>query len=347
MVKTYKKSYTTIELFAWAWWLALWMEKSWFHHLLLNDINKYAADTLKLNRKNWNVLCKDISDINFYTYNWKVDLLTWWFPCQTFSYAWNRMWFNDVRWTMFFQYARAVKEIEPKVLLFENVKWLVSHDKWKTLTSIIQVLEGLWYFIFDYKILNALNYWVPQKRQRIIVVWIKKEYKNKFSYLYPSELKYKFNLKDALKSWKLYKHDVPLSDWQKYPPAKKTVLWMIPPWGCWRDLPLKIQKEYMKKSFYLWWGKTWIARRISWSEPSLTLTCSPAQKQTERCHPDEVRPFTVREYARIQTFPDDWIFSGSISQQYKQIWNAVPVNLSYHLWISLKKLLDDIYDADI
>ena len=87
-----------------------------------------------------------------------------------------------------------------------------------------------------------------------------------------------------------------------------------------------------------------MARRISWDEPCLTLTCSPAQRQTERCHPDETRPFTVREYARIQTFPDEWIFKGSVSQQYKQIGNAVPVNLSYHIGLSLKNLLDDIYN---
>jgi DNA (cytosine-5)-methyltransferase 1 len=71
--------------------------------------------------------------------------------------------------------------------------------------------------------------------------------------------------------------------------------------------------------FILGGGKTGIARRIGWDEPCLTLTCSPAQKQTERCHPEETRPFTVREYARIQTFPDEWEFEGSIAQQYKQI----------------------------
>ena len=84
-------------------------------------------------------------------------------------------------------------------------------------------------------------------------------------------------------------------------------------------MPLDIQKEYMQKSFYLGGGKTGMARRIGWDEPCLTLTCSRAQKQTERCHPDETRPFTVREYARIQTFPDNWEFEGSVSQQYKQM----------------------------
>ena len=99
----------------------------------------------------------------------------------------------------------------------------------------------------------------------------------------------------------------------------------------------------MGKSFYLGGGKTGIARRIGWDEPSLTLTCSPAQKQTERCHPEETRPFTVREYARIQTFPDDWKFMGSISQQYKQIGNAVPCNLGREIGYSIIKFLNTHY----
>ena len=85
-----------------------------------------------------------------------------------------------------------------------------------------------------------------------------------------------------------------------------------------------------------------MARRLSMDEPSLTLTCTPAQKQTERCHPTETRPLTVREYARIQTFPDQWQFEGSLTSQYKQIGNAVPVNLAYAIGRSLVRLLNDI-----
>lgn len=118
---------------------------------------------------------------------------------------------------------------------------------------------------------------------------------------------------------------------------------MIPPGGYWRELPLDIQKEYMKGSFHLSGGKTGMARRISWDEPCLTLTCAPAQKQTERCHPDETRPFTVREYARIQTFPDDWIFEGSMTSQYKQIGNAVPVNFAEEIGKSVVKTLNAYY----
>ena len=87
-----------------------------------------------------------------------------------------------------------------------------------------------------------------------------------------------------------------------------------------------------------------MARRISWDEPSLTLTTSPSQKQTERCHPDETRPFTVREYARIQTFPDDWEFIGGVGSKYKQIGNAVPVNFANHLGRAITSALSSASD---
>jgi DNA (cytosine-5)-methyltransferase 1 len=101
----------------------------------------------------------------------------------------------------------------------------------------------------------------------------------------------------------------------------------------------------MGASYFLGGGKTGMARRLSWGEPSLTLTCNPAQKQTERGHPKENRPLNVREYARIQTFPDLWTFSGSVSSQYKQIGNAVPVNLGYHIGRCLIGLLEGSFDA--
>ena len=98
----------------------------------------------------------------------------------------------------------------------------------------------------------------------------------------------------------------------------------------------------MKGSYELGGGKTGMARRLAMDEPSLTLTCAPAQKQTERCHPIETRPLTVREYARIQTFPDDWHFEGTLSAQYKQIGNAVPVNLAWAIGRSLIRLLNSL-----
>lgn len=162
------------------------------------------------------------------------------------------------------------------------------------------------------------------------------------NFQWPSPYKRVMTLKDALKKGDLYKCDVPASAGHRYPPRKEEILKLVPQGGYWRDLPDELQQEYMQASYFLGGGKTGIARRLSWDLPSLTLTCSPAQKQTERCHPEETRPLTVREYARIQTFPDDWFFSGPISSQYKQIGNAVPVNLAYAIGRSIVSLLNNI-----
>ena len=140
----------------------------------------------------------------------------------------------------------------------------------------------------------------------------------------------------------MYDCDVPKSEGQQYPQKKKEIMELVPMGGNWKDLPEDIQKDYMKGSLNLEGGKTGIARRLSLDEPSLTLTCAPAMKQTERCHPLETRPLSVREYARIQTFPDEWEFCGNITEKYKQIGNAVPVNLAYAIGRSLIRLFNDI-----
>ncbi|MFW3383489.1 DNA (cytosine-5-)-methyltransferase [Aliarcobacter butzleri] len=337
-----KIKYKSIELFAGAGGLALGLEKAGIEHVLLNEIDKFAVETLVKNRPNWNIERGDIKNIDFSSYNGNIDLLTGGFPCQAFSYAGKKLGFEDIRGTLFFEFARALKETDAPVFLAENVRGLLSHEKGKTLQIMLDVLDELGYHVFEPKVLKSIYYKVPQKRERLIIVGMKKIYLGKATYKYPEPYKKIYTLKDALRKGELYDCDVPKSVGQKYPKRKKEILDLVPPGGYWRDLPIDIQKEYMQKSFYLGGGKTGMARRISWDEPCLTLTCSPAQKQTERCHPDETRPFEVREYARIQTFPDEWKFEGSQTQQYKQIGNAVPVNLAQEIGYSIIKLLDDI-----
>lgn len=193
--------------------------------------------------------------------------------------------------------------------------------------------------------MKAVFYKVPQKRERLFLIGVRKDLASNVTFNWPSPYTRVMTLKDALKAGSLYPLDVPPSDGQKYPEWKYKVLSLVPPGGYWKDLPNELQREYMKKSYFLGGGKTGMARRLSWHEPSLTLTCSPAQKQTERCHPDETRPLTVREYARIQTFPDEWQFSGSLASQYRQIGNAVPVNLAHAVGRSLVVLLNQIYSS--
>ena len=339
------KTYTSIELFAGAGGMALGMEKAGFSHILLNDFDRYATETLKKNRPEWNVIHGDVAKIDFTPYK-GIALLTGGFPCQTFSYAGKKMGMEDTRGTLFYEFARALKESEPKVFLAENVKGLKSHDDGRTLQIMVDVFESMGYDVLEPTVLKAIHYRVPQKRERIFIVGIKKEFTSRVKFIWPKADEKIYTLTDALKKGELYDSDVVVSEGQLYPEKKKDVLDLVPAGGYWRDLPLELQKKYMMKSFYLGGGKTGIARRISWDEPCLTLTCSPAQKQTERCHPDETRPFQVREYARIQTFPDDWSFAGSMTNQYKQIGNAVPMNLAYALGLSLITLLDDILELE-
>jgi DNA (cytosine-5)-methyltransferase 1 len=218
----------------------------------------------------------------------------------------------------------------PRIAIGENVRGLSSHDSGKTLSVMIDILKDLGYKV-AYHILRSQYLDVPQKRERLVILAVRKDMDS--SIIFPKEKDYTISLREALAG-------CPKSPGQQYSAYKKNIMSLIAPGGYWRDLPLNLQREYMGASFHMSGGKTGMARRLSWDEPSLTLTCNPAQKQTERCHPELTRPLTVREYARIQTFPDNWQFAGSISSQYKQIGNAVPVNLGYHIGRCAIAILD-------
>lgn len=336
------RPYTSIELFAGAGGLALGMSKAGFKHVLLNEIDHDACQTLVMNRPEWHVAEGDIHRLDFKKYHGQIDLLTGGFPCQAFSYAGNKGGFEDTRGTLFFELARAVKEVQPKVFMCENVKGLASHDGGRTLKVIKQAIDDLGYKLVEPRVLQAIKYQVPQKRERLILVAIRKDLASRVEFRWPSPYRRIMTMRDALFAGELFPTDVPQSPGQQYPEKKRRVLEMVPMGGYWRDLPVEVQKEYMGGSYELEGGKTGMARRLSLDEPSLTLTCSPAQKQTERCHPTETRPLTVREYARIQTFPDDWQFAGRMASQYKQIGNAVPVNLAWAIGRALVRLLNDI-----
>ncbi|MDE6097187.1 MAG: DNA (cytosine-5-)-methyltransferase [Muribaculaceae bacterium] len=337
-----RRTFTSIELFAGGGGLALGIHKAGFKHLLLNEFDKNACATLLKNMPDWNVVQDDIHNIDFTPYFGKVDLLTGGFPCQAFSYAGKRLGFEETRGTLFFELARAVKEIQPKVFMAENVKGLLEHDSGRTIETIKSVISELGYTLIEPRVLRAILYNVPQKRERLILIAIRNDIAPFVNFKWPSVCGDIRTLRDAFFSGELYDCDVPKSEGQTYPASKERVMKLVPEGGDWRDLPEKIAKEYMKGSYLLGGGKTGMARRLSMDEASLTLTCSPAQKQTERCHPIETRPLTVREYARIQTFPDNWQFCGSLSAKYKQIGNAVPVNLAWAIGRAVMRLFNQI-----
>ncbi|WP_462267169.1 DNA (cytosine-5-)-methyltransferase [Mucilaginibacter sp.] len=330
--------YTVVELFAGAGGLAIGLEQAGLKCIALNEIDHWAAETLRTNRPQWNVIEEDIRKVSFSHLKGKVDVITGGFPCQAFSYAGKKLGLMDARGTLFYEFARVVQETKPSICIGENVRGLFNHDSGKTLKGMISILDEIGYRVLEPRVLKAIHYNVPQKRERLILVGVRKDLDINFEYPNPSSKIY--TLKDALLAGELFDCDAPMSHGAKYPNSKTKILDLVPPGGYWRNLSIELQREYMQKSFYLGGGKTGIARRISWDEPCLTLTCSPAQKQTERCHPEQTRPFTVREYARIQTFPDNWQFAGSISQQYKQIGNAVPVNLAKAVGASIVNFLN-------
>ena len=339
-----RRQFTSVELFAGAGGLALGMSQAGFRHLLLNEFDADACDTLRMNRPDWNVIQDDIHNVDFTGLRGKVDMLTGGFPCQAFSYAGKQGGFKDTRGTLFFELARAVKEIQPAVFVAENVKGLLSHNSGRTFDTICNVISELGYTLLSYKVMRAIMYAVPQKRERLIMVAVRNDIAPFAEFEWPSPYYRVLTLRDAFYEGVLYEQNVPYSDGQKYPEKKREVMEMVPMGGDWRDLPVEMQKEYMGGSFYLGGGKTGMARRLSLDEPSLTLTCAPAQKQTERCHPTETRPLSIREYARIQTFPDNWKFAGKVSSQYKQIGNAVPVNMAAAVGRSVVRMLNDLVD---
>lgn len=322
--------FKSIELFAGGGGMALGLERAGFWHIGLIEIDKSSTKTLLANRPDWNVVCDDISQISSYDLESKfnikskeLDLLSGGAPCQSFSYAGKRLGLEDARGTLFYHYALFLNKLQPKMFLFENVKGLLTHDGGKTFKIICGIFEQQGYFV-QYKILNALDYNVAQKRERLIIVGIREDLQDRVFFNFPKKYDKKLVLRDILQN-------VPKSECAKYSKKKEEIFALVPQGGYWRDIDPNIAKDYMKSCWNMGGGRTGILRRLSLDEPSLTVLTTPQMKQTDRCHPLENRPFSIRENARIQSFPDEWCFCGSVAEQYKQIGNAVPVNLAYEI----------------
>mgnify|MGYP002964365128 FL=1 len=336
-------AFTTIELFAGAGGLALGIEKAGFEPLGLIEFDKDAAESLKTNRPNWRVIHDDIANIScldledyFGIKKGDLDLLSGGAPCQAFSYAGKRLGLEDARGTLFYHYAIFLEKLQPKMFLFENVRGLLTHDHGKTYQTMLEIFENAGYDI-QKQVLNAWDYGVAQKRERLITIGIRKDLKEKITFEFPEAHDYKPVLRDILEN-------VPESVGVPYGENKRKLFELVPAGGYWRDIDPELAKAYMKSCWDMEGGRTGILRRLSMDEPSLTVLTSPSQKQTERCHPLEARPFTVRENARCQSFPDSWEFCGKVMSQYKQVGNAVPVNLGYEVANMIYEALEGAED---
>ena len=305
--------------------------KAGFKPLLLIDNDKNCCETLRYNHEEYKdiVKCGSFLDIDYNAYN-DVDMMMGGVPCQSFSQAGKRKGLDDKRGNLLVEFLKIINKAKPKMFLIENVKGLLTHKKGETFKSLIMPDN----YDVTFKVLNSNDYDVPQKRERLILIGKYNINNGDIEYKFPDKIEYKPVLQDVL-------INVPPSVGYKYAERKREIMDMVCEGGCWINLPIDIQKEYMKKSFFSGGGKRGIARRLAMNKPSLTIMTSPCQKQTERCHPSETRPLNIRESARIQTFPDNYNFIGSISSQYKQIGNAVPVNMAYYLANSILLTLDN------
>ena len=320
-----------IELCAGCGGLSSGLIKSGFNPILLNDNNKDCCLTLKENHKDVEIIHNDITKIDYTPYINSIDLLCAGCPCQSFSYAGKKKGLDDPRGDLLFKFIDIINIIKPKTFLIENVKGLITHNKGETFKLIINKLNENENYNIYYKCLDASKYEVPQKRERLFIIGVNNKIEKIFEF--PKESINSKILMDVLLN-------VPESQGSKYSKEKIELFKLIKQGECWVNLPQELQIKYLGKSYYSKGGKRGILYRLSLNKPSLTLLCSPSQKQTERCHPLEERPLTIREYARIQTFNDEYKFIGSITSQYKQIGNAIPVELGKKIGEEILKLFD-------
>jgi len=264
----------------------------------------------------------------------KCDVITAGFPCQPFSNAGNRKGVHDSRGMLYKECLRIIETSQPKVILFENVRGLLSTkyiDGRKLADVIVEDLSGLNQTGYDveYKLVNAADYGVPQNRYRVFFIGIRKDLNINFTF---PEKRAKKNL--TLENILDIPSDIPNQvDWQLSPQALEMIKF-IPEGGSWKDVPYENlaprfkrirdnMKKYRSPNFY---------RRFSRKEISGTMTASAQPENCGIIHPTKNRRFTIREVARIQTFPDSFLFIDEsprdITAMYKVIGNAVPVTLA-------------------
>ena len=257
-------------------------------------------------------------------------------PCQPFSTAGRRLGVNDPRGSLFKDFVRMINTIRPRFFVMENVKGLMSsllrddsgHSTTERVLDIILDEFRKVNYKTVYGVLDAVNYGVPQFRERFVLIG-SRDNENIFL---PAPTHFHIH-QSAEYRWKTLGQTI--KDLEDYPgecaefsESRLKYLRMIPEGGNWKNLPNSVIEEAMGGAFKSGGGKVGFFRRLSYAQPSPTLVTSPVQKATMMCHPTKDRPLSVAEYKRIQQFPESWIITGTLTEKYRQIGNAVPVGLA-------------------
>lgn len=287
-----------------------------------------------------------------------VDLVVGGPPCQAFSTAGRRGTVQDPRGTLLWEYLRFIEVIRPRFFVMENVRGLLSaalrhrpiaDRKGKPLepdevpgsvvrlfADDLQNISGGPYHMDCFEV-NAVNYGAPQLRERAIFIG------NRFDTAVdfpdpthgpqsPDNVRTLFEEPRSLKPWQTLGDAIghisdPGDVTMDFSPRKKSFLRMVPPGSNWRSLPEEQQRESMGRAWFAKGGRSGWWRRLSYDLPCPTLVTMPNHASTSLCHPTDVRALSLREYAAIQEFPQNWEFCGTAQQQYAQVGNAVPVRL--------------------
>lgn len=365
-----------ISLFAGAGGFDLGMELAGFQTVSVVEIDPDAVKTIAINRPLLaeSAVPRDIRNIDAKTLLLEcgkalkmaiilkcgeVDLITGGPPCQPFSTAGKRGSILDPRGSLFMDFIRLVREIQPRFFVMENVRGLLSapvrhrpHNQRSldcapleaaeragaALNVVLEEMKGIGYEVV-YGLLNAADYGVPQTRERVIFIGSRDGEKISLPLATHSETG-----AGGLQKWRTFKDAVMALDDQvpefvSYSEGRLKYLRLLKAGQNWRNLPDELKAEAMGGAYNSGGGKVGFYRRLSWDKPAPTITTSPHQKATDMCHPEELRPLSVRECARVQTFPDDWVFYGSVVSKYRQIGNAVPVVFAKAIGDYLGKLV--------
>lgn len=335
-ISTKNKKPTVMALFAGCGGLDLGFTQAGFEIVYANDIDKAVKETYEAN-----LGPIEIADIRFVDKNKLpyADVIVAGIPCQPFSNAGNRGSMNDIRGNMFSEVIEILKIKKPKIVLFENVRGFLSAKDDRGITMPDRVKADLKKngYNFYYKLLNSSDYEVPQNRNRVVMIGVRKDIDKGFEFPSPISNKKSLTVGHVIgKSLpKGEKHEV----WDLSPQSDK-IISFIPEGGSWKNVPkkhlperlLKIRNDmqkYRSPNFY---------RRFSRDEIVGTITAAATPENSGILHPLEDRRYSVREIARFQSFPDTFKFVGlSTRAKYKMIGNAVPVNLGKHIAIALKK----------
>ena len=257
-------------------------------------------------------------------------------PCQPFSTAGKRLGINDPRGSLFKEFVRMIDTIRPRFFIMENVKGLMSSflkdEKGKSTTTKVLDIVLDEFRKLNYKtvygVLDAVNYGVPQFRERFVLIG-SRDNENIFL---PAPTHFHIHQNEEYR-WRTLGQTIKdiednPGECAEFSESRLKYLRMVPEGGNWRSLPADVIKEAMGGAYESEGGKVGFYRRLSYSQPSPTVVTSPVQKATMMCHPTKNRPLSVAEYARIQQFPDNWVLTGTITDKYRQIGNAVPVGLA-------------------